>query len=348
MIIVIGFSSIVFIGGLTLFNSWWSDAFTNSIDFDQVTQVLIDTQGNIIVVGTTNSEDFPSTFSDSNTNYNSYWTLNCFVSKFSPSGELIWSRVIGGSESDTCYDAEVDSQNDIIITGYSESENFPETMMNNDMESDKIFVMKLASNGTLLWSNTYEGLWSYQPNGMALDSQDNIIVTGAVYTDRILSGDHNITNVLSENVLVMKLRPNGSTLWKSFIGGSFDDEGRKVGVDSSDNIIVIGETVSNDFPVYNAESFYNASGYNSCFVMKMSSEGIILWSSLIGGENSQIMKSIAIDEEKNIFITGSTYSQYFPMNFSNNNEVMVGDHTFLIKYSPNGKLLWSKSIGREF
>ena len=63
MIIIIGFSGIVFISALTFFNSWWSDTFTYKIDLDQVTQVLVDAQGNIIVVGITNSENFPSTFS---------------------------------------------------------------------------------------------------------------------------------------------------------------------------------------------------------------------------------------------------------------------------------------------
>ena len=110
-IIIIG----VGIGGFILFGTYLNNLFSYTYDNDDVTQVLTDSQGNIFVLGRTNSLDFPSTFNDtSKLNSSYYWNVDAFITKFSSDGELIWSRVIGGYYEDACRDGAIDTEGNIL------------------------------------------------------------------------------------------------------------------------------------------------------------------------------------------------------------------------------------------
>ncbi|MFX0085313.1 MAG: hypothetical protein ACFFAU_06540 [Candidatus Hodarchaeota archaeon] len=342
---------IVTIGGIYLFGTWLSNAFNYKIDMDEVKQILTDSQGNIIILGATNSLDFPSTFNDTRKN-DSYWypwDQDAYITKFSPEGNLLWSRIIGGSGLDICYDGAIDTQNNIIIKGYTDSEEFPVTGERSNREYGNIFLLKLAKNGTLIWSNTYPSESYYEDSGgITTDSQGNIIITGSIYgNESYPNAMYNILNPFSENVLIIKLTTNGSRIWTYIIGGNRDEFGRSVEVDKADNIIISGETRSIDFPTIGTNSYYNQTGYNSIFLLKIYHNAEIKWSCLIGGGNFDILNDLIVDNE-NIFIAGKTYSPDFPIINVSIQVIQEYLNGFIIKYSHDGALLWSSCFETDY
>jgi hypothetical protein len=342
---------IVTFGGIYLFGTWLSNAFTYKIDMDEVKQVLTDSQGNIIVLGATNSLDFPSTFNDSMKNETEWyaWDQDAYIAKFSPEGNLLWSRVIGGTGLDICYDGAIDTQNNIIIAVYTDSEEFPVTGERSFRDYENIFIMKLAKNGTILWSNTYPSEWYYEyAGGLTTDSQDNVIVTGSIYGNQTYpNAIYNILNPFSKNVLIVKLNSNGTTIWTYIVGGYRDEIGRSVEVDNADNIIISGETHSIDFPTIASNSYYNETGYNSIFLLKLYPNAEMKWSSLIGGMDLDQQQELLVDNE-NIFIAGETFSPDFPIINASDVEEHEYSKGFIAKYSHDGNLIWSSCFEANY
>jgi hypothetical protein len=82
-----------------------------------------DRQGNLYVVGTTNSPDFPVTYTALQTKMGP--NGDALVSKFSPTGEILWSTFYGGTYGASATAVAVDSSGNVIVAGNTYSPDFP-------------------------------------------------------------------------------------------------------------------------------------------------------------------------------------------------------------------------------
>jgi len=136
----------------------------------------------------------------------------------------------------------------------------------------------------------------------------------------------------------------------TYVGGSQYDYGNEVVVDEDDEIYVVGTTSSSNFPRKNAlDSSYNG-GDSDIFIFKMTNDcSDIIFSTFIGGDDEDEGFSIAIDDNNDIYITGSTKSSDFPTSdeaydTSHNGE----DDVFVVKISNDGsELQYSTLIGED-
>ncbi|MEN3045341.1 MAG: SBBP repeat-containing protein, partial [Candidatus Hydrothermales bacterium] len=86
---------------------------------------------------------------------------------------------------------------------------------------------------------------------------------------------------------------SGVRLWATYYGGSIYDYAYSVAVDNNDNVYVVGETHSTDFPTYNPIDYY--SGGMDVFILKFNSSGVRLWATYYGGNDSEKAYSVATD-----------------------------------------------------
>jgi hypothetical protein len=127
----------------------------------------------------------------------------------------------------------------------------------------------------------------------------------------------------------------------TFLAGSNTDEAHAVAVDGSANTYVTGHTASIDFPTVSPIQTYQ--GVGDAFVTKLSSNGTILFSTYLGGNNSDNGQGIAVDST-GIYITGSTTSANFPTHDSISKPGL--NKAFVTKLSPDGTtLLYSTLLG---
>jgi hypothetical protein len=131
-------------------------------------------------------------------------------------------------------------------------------------------------------------------------------------------------------------------LWDSYPGG-----GLSIAVDESGNAYVTGTTGSTDFPTINPYQAYNAGVYD-VFVAKLNPVGDdLVYSTYLGGSEYEVGRSIAIDVEGSVYVTGSTVSSDFPT-VNPYQEYQYGDDVFVAKLSSAGNdLVYSTCLGGD-
>lgn len=133
----------------------------------------------------------------------------------------------------------------------------------------------------------------------------------------------------------------------SYLGGSGDDYGHGVAIDSSGCAYVTGETGSTNFPTLGAEQGAMA-GDTDVFITKWNATGTALvYATYIGGSNRDVGLSVAVDAAGNAYVTGFTYSADFPITSGALRGSFVGDSkAFVFKLNPNGNgLIYSTFLG---
>jgi|GEM_PF-4620679 len=141
----------------------------------------LDAAGDPIITGYTASGDFPVTAGSFQEFHNG--SQDAFVAKFNNAdGTLQWSSFLGGSGGEQGLSLMVDDSGNPLVTGYTSSSNFPVNAEGFDEThngSNDVFVTRLLADGTdILWSSFLGGMGNDSALELALDANDNPIVTG--------------------------------------------------------------------------------------------------------------------------------------------------------------------------
>ncbi len=242
---------------------------------------------------------------------------------------LLASTFLGGSVNDYGYSLALDTSGNVYVAGRTTSSNFPTTRGaydNSQNGNSDIFVSKLDGGLTTLMASTFLG-GSNDDYGysLILDTSGNVYVAGrTASTDFPTTSGAYDTSYNGGDVFVSKLDGGlTSLLVSTFLGGSGDDDGRSLTLDTSGNIYVTGYTQSTNFPTtsgaydtsFNYYTSNNGNYYVDVFVSKLDG-GLtsLLASTFLGGTSisGEIGNSLALDTSGNVYVTGSTKSTDFP------------------------------------
>lgn len=305
----------------------------NSIDL--AWEVKLDSQENIIVVGTTQSQDFPL----KNEIQDELKGLeDIFIAKFSSSGDLIFSTFYGGNNSENCFSFEIDSHDNIWISGTTSSTDFPTL---NELQSEKIgekdfFITGISKDGqSILFSTFFGGNGTDDSAKIICDSEDSIIfgcVTSSPDLPIISPLQRNFSGGENDLYLAKFSSEDFSISFSTYLGGLNKEIGYPVDVDSADNILITGYTNSNNFPLKNP-LFSEIKGETDIFISKIAGNGTeLIFSTIIGGSKEEYGVTGVFDSEDNIIIEGVTLSYDFPVeNPFQQNHRGIGEDIFILK-----------------
>jgi hypothetical protein len=313
---------------------------------DQGKDIAVDKDGNICMIGTTRSVNFPTV--------NPLQPAHAvdednFVAKLKSDGSaLIFSTYLGGDGNDANGSLKVDKEGDIVVTGYTSSFNFPTVNAFQPVSADGIlspcifpfplpcsrgpytgfedaFVAKLKGDGSALVFSTYlGGRRGDDGQGLAIDGNGDIYVIGVTGSlDFPTANPLQAANAgyddpdafwifTAYDTFVAKFNANGALLYSTYLGGSSNDFSRAISLDEAGNVYLLGWTSSPNFPAI-ASLKSTLSGSDDLFVTKLNRTGsAILYSTYLGGSSSEEAGDLKVDAQGNAYITASTESTDFP------------------------------------
>ena len=309
-----------------------------------------------VIAGSTSSLDFPTVAGA----YGYNGGGDVFVLKLKLDGSLpLYSTFVGGSGDDWGYALALDGDN-VVVAGGTRSSDFPtngayDASSNGGMD---VFVLKLAANGSSLEYSTFVGgSGDDQGLALALDGVGNAVVTGSTKssgfptTNGAYDPDHND----NKDVFVLKLNLSAvgeaSLLYSTFVGGSANDEGLALALDSVGNVVVTGQTYSDDFPTTDGAYETTLKGVQDVFVLKLdlavAGEASLLYSTFVGGSGDDQGLALALDDDDNAVVAGGTKSFNFPTTDGAYDTIYNGSwDVFVLKLAANGSSLdYSTFVG---
>ncbi len=282
--------------------------------------IAVDGSGSAYVTGSTSSTEasFPVTVGPDLTQNGG---SDAFVVKVNAAGTaLIYAGYIGGSGSDLGTSIAVDSSGNAYVTGQTDSTQatFPVTVGPDLTQngSTDAFVAKVNAAGTALVYAGYIGGSSEDiGHGIAVDSSGRAYVTGETASTEatfpVTVGPDLTFNGGVRDAFVARVNAAGTgLLYAGYVGGSLDDSGNGIAVDSQDNAYVTGSTTSTQatFPVTVGPDL-TFNGIEDAFVAKVNAAGTaLLYAGYVGGSGAEGGSGIAVDASGNAYVTGSTSS----------------------------------------
>jgi hypothetical protein len=186
-------------------------------------------------------------------------------------------------------------------------------------------------------------------DGIALDGAGAMYVTGTTFSTHSTFpetvGPDLVYNGGAVDAFVAKVDPSGTSLaYAGFIGGSGDESGTGIAVDSAGAAYVVGATDSTEgsFPVTGGPDLDYNGGSADAFVAKVAPSGTSLeYAGYIGGISGDFAFGVAVDGSGAAYLTGIANSDEatFPetvgpeLTHDGNNEV------FVAKVAPSGASL---------
>jgi hypothetical protein len=361
----------------------WSRAFGGNGGAAEAMAVATDAHNNVIVVGF-----FTGTITlgaDTLVNPASNSTFDIFVVKYSATGAYLWSKRFGdsaasGFQTQRAWAVATDSHDDIFITGdfntFGAGGNtlaFGGTTAPLTSQKDAVYVAKLSgSNG--------DGIWAVQGGGsdnsdfgqgLAVDSQDDVLVTGFFrgasigFASTVLTV-HDANNADgsagTQDIFIEKLRgSSGDALWaqpKAF-GSAFNQVATAIALDrgttNTDGFVLTGTFVNSlNFGPTSATNMNVPTNTSAAFVAKFDKDGGYLWSHPYGGTvtTQSAGSGISVDSSGNIAAIGTFTGN---IDFANNCPVTgigctvagigTSTDTFVLLLRQNGDSAWASSIG---
>jgi hypothetical protein len=236
---------------------------------DQGGGIALNDAGEIYVVGTTGSTDFPTTPDayQSEPSAPLYVYTDAFITILSSEGDsILYSTYFGGYKDDWADHVALDSEDNIVFAGKTNADDFP---LENPIQSnpDAIYVSKLSADGsTLLFSTHFGGSDLDGLGGMTLDHEDFVYIAGSTRSTNLPTtpgayAETFIGEILGcqevfpptyyncEDIFVTKLATDGSgIIYCTYLGGTEAEHCRDISVDPAGCAYVTGYTYSEDYP----------------------------------------------------------------------------------------------------
>jgi len=326
---------------------------------DSGNAIAVDASGDAFVAGGTGSSTFPVTSSVYQTTLKG--SLDAFVFELNPTGTaLTYSTYLGGSKQDFASGIAVYDGNAYVV-GQTQSSDFPteNPLQSNLVGASNGFVTVLNSSGNALVYSTYLGGGSDDfAAAVAVDSLGNAYVTGGtensgfpVFPSNAFQktcGTSSNCNGGLYDAFVTVYNPTGNAyVYSTFLGGEGTDEGLGIAVDASGDAYVTGLTQSAHFPLKSPALQSTYGGVQDAFVTELNPSGTALvYSTFLGGSLSDAGTSIAVDGNKNAYVTGQTGSSDFPTASPTQSAPGGGNDAFVSEIDATGShLVFSTYLG---
>jgi hypothetical protein len=267
--------------------------------------VAVDATGNVYITGRTNSNAAPLGSSVGAGG----GAGDIFVAKFSPDlSTLLFTTRIGGAADEQGNAIAVDASGNIIVTGWTSSNDFPTLAANDATRSgtQDAVLLKLNASGSLVFG-TYIGGTGNTDEGraVAVDGAGNIYVTGQTTSSGLLDPVLALVLGSSDNAFVEKYSASGSLLYHKELGGGSMDLGTGIALGAGGDVFVVGNTQSSNMNVTGGEQSALRGAVDG-FLAHLDASGNTLYQSYVGGTDADTATAVTTDGTGKAYVVGVT------------------------------------------
>ena len=353
----------------TFYGGTGSEGFQAGIAFDAANRVYVG--------GYTNSTNLPvQNRAGAYNQATNPGSNSMFLLRFTATGTREWGTYVGGSGADYLYALEVDGSGNIYLGGYSNSTNFPTVnpgggawFQGSNAGNYDAVITRFDPSGTMTWSSYYGGITAeggvFKGFGMALDATGNLFVTGetqsfgfpvlnpggGAYYQSLKNG--------TMDAFILKFGPAGNRVWATHFGGTANESGTGLTVDGSGNLYVVGYSTSSSIgaggPGGGEYLQTTNGGGEDLFILKFNNTGTAIWFTYYGGNGNEKGyggRVVDTDTDGNVYVTGYTYSQNFPVYNPGNGAYYQGSlggafdrDLFMLRFTNTGIRDWATYFG---
>jgi len=330
----------------------WVKTFENAEAGNDFTNILFDGQDYILNGYYYYGADFNGITLPEN------GSANSIITKVDDNGEPIWTSTIEGSGMDIFYDMSLNSENDIILVGWTSTNsvlnfNGVSFFEGNGEYIDRSMVVKISGvDGSLIWSKFFNGAQYeivYSTN-VAVDEQDNIYV-GGYYNCPFQVDDISIpyNHQDGNDLFMLKFDTDGNAIWGQYFAAESEE-----GYAEISSVIVNDESVYFSFQysiplVINGVALPHTGMWYWLAVAKASKEtGVVEAVNPFGSNGITAIQQIKFDNENNILAVGF-FDNYSPLTIGTFTINGLGDDDgYFFKMDNNLEVLWAKQLGNQF
>ena len=295
-------------------------------DNDSTEGIAVDPSGNAYVTGGTRSAGFPITSSAFQSARAG--DTDAYLTKLNSTGSaVLYSTLLGGGGTDRGSGVAIGSSGIVYVAGYGSSPDFPtqNAFQGFSGGSFDAFIAKIDTNASgaasLLFSTYLGGIGDDKAYGIAIDNGgNNVYVTGQTSSNNfpVLTPAQPAFGG-SFDAFIAKISSAGAKVYATYLGGTGDDRGTGIAVNSAGAAYVTGFTSSTNFPTVTPLQLSNGGGFDA-FVAKLNPAGTaLLYSTYLGGSANESnvtavtsTNPIALDASSDAYLTGFTSSTNFP------------------------------------
>ena len=346
--------------------------------------IITDSNDNIIVIGNVKGNadlNNDGAIAGEGESASNYGMNDIVIVKFDSGGAYQWSKRLGGLYNDKGCSISIGTNDNIYVTGIINGN----ADLNGDGDNtdggaessagyygmDDIFIAKFNSDGNFQWAKRLGGIGNDEGCSIALDSNNNVFVTGYVNYFADLNGNGNCTDGGAEDatgygmddIFIVEFNSEGECQGSKRLGGASNDKGYGIIIDSSNNLIITG-SVYGDVDLNgdgdkndDGEELSTCNGDNDIFIVKfddINDDG--QWSKRLGGTLEDCGYSIITDSNNNVYVTGCIRGNA-DLNGDGDKTDGGAESTFdynendkdifIVKFDLEGNHQWSKRLGGE-
>lgn len=303
----------------------WQKTYGGSDD-DRGREIIQTSDGGYAIIGTSASDDFDVT---ENNGSQDFW-----IAKLDAFGNISWQKSFGFQGDDMGLSVIQTSDSGYLLTGVldvTSSNGQGNTRINTTRHAGgDYWAIKLDISGNMQWTKYFGGNFTDTPEGVIeTDNGDFIIAGGSDSIDTDIS-----SNKGTYDFWVIRIDSNGILAWEKSFGGTQTEEARAMVKASDGNIVIVGETRSNNIDVSGNK------GAADFWIIKISPEGNLIWQKTLGGSGFDVARDISTTQDNGFLLTGSSRSSDGDVS-----ENKGQNDVWIVKIDSNANIQWEASAG---
>lgn len=366
----------------------WSTLYGGN-GLDGPMAVTCDNVGNVYLTGYTGSTNLPTQATGST--YVQASGEN-FIVKFSFAGVRQWATYYGGTPAGSLHKAiTADTAGGLYVTGTTGTpgNGFPTmaptnggiTVQTTNAGSGDAFVLKFDAAGIRQWATLYGGNGNDLGNGIMADPVGDVYIVGETTSTNLPVNSPpgplpywQPAKAGNSDIFIVKYKSSGQRDWATYYGGSNYDAALAItwssNSTSSSSVYITGLTASTNFPLKGiGPAYYQptyAGGNGDAFMLAMTTNGHVFWSTYYGGTEAERGTSIVAGPRNDVYVTGystpnpNTVAKFFPtLNPGgaayyqpvynkppgSNAAPSTSPDAFILRFNSAGTLLWATLFG---